>query len=175
LQQLEPLVPAQSSHTRSAVQGFCLHAAVPHLLYLLSVAPAHSPAHMLQCAEGEYACPVTGKVFTPHSHIVALKSSGNVYSYDAVDELCIKPKNWKVRARPHTAAQPSCLHVRPACLLRSPLPTPDCYYLHTSLPPSHQPPSSPAVHLNSTWADTVCLEPMQCNIMPPPHTACHSM
>jgi peptidyl-prolyl cis-trans isomerase-like protein 2 len=47
-------------------------------------------------AEGEYACPVTGKVFTPHTHIVAIKTTGNVYCYDAVDELCIKPKNWKV-------------------------------------------------------------------------------
>lgn len=47
-------------------------------------------------AEGDYSCPVTGKVFTAHSHIVALKTTGNVYSYDAVDELCIKPKNWKV-------------------------------------------------------------------------------
>lgn len=51
---------------------------------------------LLLPAEGEYDCPVTGKVFTPHSHIVALKTTGNVYSYDAIDELCVKPKNWKV-------------------------------------------------------------------------------
>jgi peptidyl-prolyl cis-trans isomerase-like protein 2 len=38
---------------------------------------------------------VTSKVFTPHTHIVAIKATGNVYSYDAIDELCIKPKNWK--------------------------------------------------------------------------------
>eukprot|EP00879_Flechtneria_rotunda_P018101 GHRR01018979.1.p1 GENE.GHRR01018979.1~~GHRR01018979.1.p1 ORF type:complete len:477 (+),score=141.25 GHRR01018979.1:219-1649(+) len=46
-------------------------------------------------ADGEYACPVTGKVFTPHTHIAAIKTTGNVYSYDAIDELCVKPKNWK--------------------------------------------------------------------------------
>lgn len=46
-------------------------------------------------AEGEYCCPVTSKIFTPHTHIVAIKTTGNVYSYDAVDELCVKPKNWK--------------------------------------------------------------------------------
>eukprot|EP00878_Enallax_costatus_P005031 GHUV01005291.1.p1 GENE.GHUV01005291.1~~GHUV01005291.1.p1 ORF type:complete len:453 (+),score=156.64 GHUV01005291.1:285-1643(+) len=46
-------------------------------------------------AEAEYCCPVTNKVFTPHTHIVAVKTTGNVYSYDAIDELCIKPKNWK--------------------------------------------------------------------------------
>uniref|UniRef100_A0A383V4T2 Peptidylprolyl isomerase n=2 Tax=Tetradesmus obliquus TaxID=3088 RepID=A0A383V4T2_TETOB len=46
-------------------------------------------------ADGEYACPVTSKVFTPHTHIAAVKTTGNVYSYDALEELCIKPKNWK--------------------------------------------------------------------------------
>jgi peptidyl-prolyl cis-trans isomerase-like protein 2 len=25
----------------------------------------------------------------------AAAAAGNVYSYDALDELCIKPKNWK--------------------------------------------------------------------------------
>eukprot|EP00882_Tetradesmus_deserticola_P033605 GHRQ01038405.1.p2 GENE.GHRQ01038405.1~~GHRQ01038405.1.p2 ORF type:complete len:219 (+),score=69.97 GHRQ01038405.1:389-1045(+) len=46
-------------------------------------------------ADGEYACPVTSKVSTPHTHIAAVKNTGNVYSYDALEELCIKPKNWK--------------------------------------------------------------------------------
>jgi peptidyl-prolyl cis-trans isomerase-like protein 2 len=41
---------------------------------------------------------VTGKAFTPHSHIVALKTTGDVYSYDAIEELNVKPKNWKVCA-----------------------------------------------------------------------------
>jgi hypothetical protein len=45
--------------------------------------------------DGEYACPVTGKVFTEHTHIVAVKPTGNVYAWDSVDQLCIKPKNWK--------------------------------------------------------------------------------
>eukprot|EP00798_Chlamydomonas_sp_ICE-L_P013541 gene13541-19411_t len=45
--------------------------------------------------DGEYACPVMGKVFTVHTHIVAIKTSGNVYCWDAVEELCVKPKNWK--------------------------------------------------------------------------------
>ena len=31
-----------------------------------------------------YDCPVTGKVFTEHTHIVAVKPTGNVYSYEAV-------------------------------------------------------------------------------------------
>lgn len=34
-------------------------------------------------------------MFTDFSHIVAIKPTGNVYSYDAVEELNIKRKNWK--------------------------------------------------------------------------------
>jgi peptidyl-prolyl cis-trans isomerase-like protein 2 len=34
-------------------------------------------------------------VFTQFSHIVAIKTTGNVYSYDAIEELNIKPKNWR--------------------------------------------------------------------------------
>jgi hypothetical protein len=33
-------------------------------------------------------------VFNEHSHIVAVKPSGNVYSFEAVDQLNIKPKQW---------------------------------------------------------------------------------
>ena len=46
-------------------------------------------------ADGEYCCPITGKVFTEHTHIVAVKPTGNVYSWDAVEQLNIKPKSWK--------------------------------------------------------------------------------
>jgi len=45
--------------------------------------------------EGAYECPVLNKAFTNSAHIVAVKSTGNVYSYQAIDELCVKPKNWK--------------------------------------------------------------------------------
>ena len=44
--------------------------------------------------EGKWHCPVTCKVFTDNSHIVAIKSTGSVFSYDAVYELNIKPKNY---------------------------------------------------------------------------------
>ncbi len=40
------------------------------------------------CTEGSYACPVTGKVFTEHTHIAAVKTTGNVYAYEAVREDC---------------------------------------------------------------------------------------
>mmetsp|Transcript_22695 Transcript_22695/g.37513 ORF Transcript_22695/g.37513 Transcript_22695/m.37513 type:complete len:558 (+) Transcript_22695:118-1791(+) len=40
--------------------------------------------------EGKYHCPVLFKIFNHHTHIVAIKTSGNVYSYDAVKELNLK-------------------------------------------------------------------------------------
>ncbi|CAI2365354.1 unnamed protein product [Moneuplotes crassus] len=37
--------------------------------------------------KGEYYCPITGKIFNEYSHIVAIKETGEVYSYDAYDNL----------------------------------------------------------------------------------------
>ena len=33
-------------------------------------------------AEGEYICPMLKKVFTDHTHIVAIRTSGNVYCWE---------------------------------------------------------------------------------------------
>jgi peptidyl-prolyl cis-trans isomerase-like 2 len=44
---------------------------------------------------GEICCPVLGKVFNENTHIVCVKTSGNVYCWEALDELCLKPKNLK--------------------------------------------------------------------------------
>ena len=46
-------------------------------------------------SKGEPHCPVMFKVFNNSTHIAAIKNTGNVFSYDAVDELCLKPKNFK--------------------------------------------------------------------------------
>lgn len=46
-------------------------------------------------SEGEYHCPVLNKVFTEFTHIVAVKTTGNVFSYESIKELNIKTKNWK--------------------------------------------------------------------------------
>ncbi|KAK1587837.1 hypothetical protein Q3G72_017284 [Acer saccharum] len=46
-------------------------------------------------AEGEFHCPVLNKVFTEYTHIVAVKTTGNVFCYEAIKELNIKTKNWK--------------------------------------------------------------------------------
>jgi peptidyl-prolyl cis-trans isomerase-like protein 2 len=46
-------------------------------------------------SKAEYHCPVTYKVFNENTHIVAIKPTGNVFSYDAVDELNIKANYFK--------------------------------------------------------------------------------
>ncbi|XP_039268246.2 RING-type E3 ubiquitin-protein ligase PPIL2-like [Styela clava] len=46
-------------------------------------------------ADGKYHCPVLFKVFNENTHIVAVSKTGNVYSYDAIEQLNIKPKNWR--------------------------------------------------------------------------------
>ncbi|KAF2796369.1 cyclophilin-like protein [Melanomma pulvis-pyrius CBS 109.77] len=45
--------------------------------------------------DGEYVDPVTYKVFTDNTHIVALRNTGNVFSWDTVERLNIKAKNWR--------------------------------------------------------------------------------
>ncbi|XP_046840924.1 RING-type E3 ubiquitin-protein ligase PPIL2-like [Xenia sp. Carnegie-2017] len=46
-------------------------------------------------SEDKYHCPVTYKVFTQNSHIVAIKKTGNVFSFEAVEQLNIKTRNFK--------------------------------------------------------------------------------
>ncbi|KAE9986369.1 hypothetical protein EG328_005872 [Venturia inaequalis] len=45
--------------------------------------------------DGEYVDPVTYKVFTDNTHIVALGNTGNVFAWDTVERLNIKSKNWQ--------------------------------------------------------------------------------
>lgn len=44
---------------------------------------------------GDYVDPVTYKVLTDNTHVVALKTTGNVFSWDTVERLNVKTKNWR--------------------------------------------------------------------------------
>ena len=44
---------------------------------------------------GEYVDPVTYKPFTDNTHIVALRNTGNVFTYDTIERLNMKAKNWR--------------------------------------------------------------------------------
>lgn len=46
-------------------------------------------------AEDEYHCPALFKPFTKNSHIVAIAVTGNVFCWEAIEQLNIKAKNWK--------------------------------------------------------------------------------
>lgn len=46
-------------------------------------------------AQEDYHCPVLFKPFTKNSYIVAIKTTGNVFCNEAVEQLNIKGKNWK--------------------------------------------------------------------------------
>ena len=46
-------------------------------------------------ASGDFHCPVLFKQFTDKSHIVAVRTTGNVFSFEAVEQLNLKAKNWK--------------------------------------------------------------------------------
>lgn len=48
-----------------------------------------------KASSGEYHCPITFKVFNQHSHIIAIKSTGNVYSNEAIQTLIVDAKNYK--------------------------------------------------------------------------------
>ena len=44
---------------------------------------------------GEYVDPVTYKVLTDNTHIVALRNTGNVFAWDTVERLNVKGKLWR--------------------------------------------------------------------------------
>lgn len=46
-------------------------------------------------SDGAYECPVLNRTFTDSTRICAIKTTGNVYCMEAIEELCIKAKNWK--------------------------------------------------------------------------------
>lgn len=46
-------------------------------------------------AAGEFHCPVMFKVFNNSTHIAVIKTTGNVFCYEAVEELNLKTKNFK--------------------------------------------------------------------------------
>ncbi|CAH1802314.1 unnamed protein product [Owenia fusiformis] len=51
--------------------------------------------HFHKNSQDKYHCPVTFKQFNENTHIVAIKTTGNVFAYDAVDRLNYKTKNFR--------------------------------------------------------------------------------
>mgnify|MGYP002021193774 FL=1 len=76
-------VPYVMKHERHPVTGEALK--VKDLIKL----------HWYKNTDGEYECPVLNKTFTDSTRICCVKTTGNVYCADAIEELCVKAKNWK--------------------------------------------------------------------------------
>lgn len=53
------------------------------------------PVHFQVNEAREYVDPVTYKAFTDSTHIIFIRTSGNVYAYDTIEKLNIKPQIWK--------------------------------------------------------------------------------
>ncbi len=51
--------------------------------------------HVHKNEEGEYIDPVTFKVLTDNTHIVAIRTTGNVFAYETVERLNIRAKMWR--------------------------------------------------------------------------------
>ncbi|ETW07925.1 hypothetical protein H310_02329 [Aphanomyces invadans] len=79
---IEAVIPYVKEHGINPVTGETL--TVKDLIRL----------HFHKNPEGEYACPITYRVFTNSTKIAAVATSGNVYAFDALEELNIKSKNW---------------------------------------------------------------------------------
>ncbi|CAD6575963.1 MAG: Peptidyl-prolyl cis-trans isomerase cyp8 [Alectoria sarmentosa] len=77
------LLPWLSKHGTNPVDGQSLRAT--DLIEL----------HFLKNDEGEMVDPVTYKVFTDNTHIVAVGKTGNVYAWDTVERLNVKAKMWR--------------------------------------------------------------------------------
>ncbi|KAK2115897.1 hypothetical protein P7K49_006523 [Saguinus oedipus] len=54
-----------------------------------------SMPNFAKSTEGKYHCLVLFTVFTNNTHAVAMRMTGNVYAYEAVERLHIKAKNFR--------------------------------------------------------------------------------
>lgn len=66
-----------------------------------------------------------------HSHIVAIKTSGNVFSHEAVQQFNVKLKSWRdlLTEEPFTRADILTIQVRSLCAAKSVMFAP-CDYLY---------------------------------------------
>lgn len=67
--------------------------------------------NMHRNAHGKWCCPVTTDEFNEGSHIVAIRTTGNVFSYEAVRKLNIERKDWKDLSSGETFQRSDIIHL----------------------------------------------------------------
>ena len=77
---IESILPYLAKYKKSPLTGQPLQA--KDLIYL----------NIFRDEENRWHCPIQYKTFNDNSHIVVIQPSKNVYSYEAIEELCLKPK-----------------------------------------------------------------------------------
>lgn len=80
---IDNILPWLSKHNTDPVNGKPLK--VADLIKL----------HFLKNDEDEMVDPVTYKVFTDNTHLVAVGKTGNVYAWDTIERLNVKAKMWR--------------------------------------------------------------------------------
>lgn len=80
---MENIAPFIKKHGRNPVTGEPLD---PKTLIKMN---------FLKNSKDQYHCPITFKVFNENTHIVCIAKTGNVFSYDAVEQLNIKANFFK--------------------------------------------------------------------------------
>lgn len=80
---------------------FELEAIVPYVQKFHKNPVTDQPLELAQLIKLKFArnpetddlqCASTHETFSANTHVVAIRTTGNVYSYDAIDTLCLKPK-----------------------------------------------------------------------------------
>ena len=62
-------------------------------------------------SEGKWSCPVTLDEFKDGTHVVAIRTTGNVYSYEAVKKLNIERQDWKDLTSGETFTRADIIHI----------------------------------------------------------------
>ena len=76
-------------------------------------------------AGGELCCPVLGEAFTQHTKIAAIRTTGNVFSYKAVEELNLRAKNLRDLLSDEKFTRADVITLRDPLAAR---PAPDTFY-----------------------------------------------
>lgn len=112
--------------------------------------------NMHRNSKGKWSCPVTFDEFTDGSHIVAIKTTGNVYSYEAIRRLNIETKDWKEPTTGELYDKADIIHLRDPAHLENKIAR-NFYHVVNQLDarPESESEDSKKMNLDTTTADII--------------------